>query len=233
MTRKIMNAIFPLALFTSIFISMQGLGDDQGLNSYISAEPFNLSCFDEEFAIISPFTEELGAISAAVLKDWDETLRDLEGILDFENIFDSSNLIQSNEKVERALEKLNDYEKRYDQVIAKMNCTIKATNLENENLRTGLIIGFKLGIASHSRLIHEYFKVERSIMQVYRAALDLFITADGFFQLSEDGRLIFIRESDMEMFHFLVQEFHKVASEEQKILQQLGKRSIDLNILPQ
>jgi len=60
-------------------------------------------------------------------------------------------------------------------------------------------------------------------LELYNRTLDFFLETDGFFQVSEDHKLVFYREADEEEYNILLIDFDKIAHEEKKILQRMGR----------
>lgn len=150
--------------------------------------------------------------------EYKKSIEGLEEILTFENVSNQKCLSRSKEKIKKALERLNDNEKGYNEIYIQMESEIKLANMTDED-KAEFLEGFEKGSAKWRKLMTENFEIARSGLLTFDAILDLFWKAHG--SGKPDNQLIFLNELDTERLDELIKRLEEISLEENKNLQKL------------
>lgn len=154
---------------------------------------------------------------------------DLDGILTPANLCDSEQIIKAKSIIRKLSNKLNKFERQYNEELVRVESDIKEAYSGDCNLKNHALRGFEKGKTEGRKLIAEYLFVERSAIQTIEDILNFLSNKTGSFWES-DGGLAFKKDADATTFNLLVEKLaehikiedammHKLEQHQQSTLQ--------------
>ena len=173
-----------------------------------------------DFSKMLPIIQHSLEFSEKMTSDINAACVGFEDVLSPSYLCKHKNILQAKELVNNFLDTLDDYEKRYKDEFVLMESKIKEAFSGKENLKRSALKGFEKGKAASSKLVSEYFLVERESAQSINNILNFLSSRFGSFWES-NGTLIFKKDNDAEMYNSLVQKLITISEKEDIVVEKM------------
>ncbi len=157
-----------------------------------------------DFSKIIPLLKKSFEFSEKMEVEINAACSELENILLPANLCENEHITQAKKRVASFSTTLSHFEQEYEHEFVLMQEEIKKAFFGNENLKKQALIGFEKGRKTSSKLMNEYFNIEKVGAKKIEDILNFLSTKLGTFSESE-GLLIFENDEDADTFNQLVQ----------------------------